>query len=340
MPAKITLTEYFEAVDRHLERTELYPRCGFRIQVCGQRIDLWFPSQEQAEIARMSLLGCITEDQSGPPDATFLYWYDCCDSYLPEGEATRSAVWRSRDATGSLQICTDNHRLIGSDSVRRRYYYARPKPTQVDTVVYGHTLAGLFSRWASDSGLILLHAAAVGWDGKGVLIAGRSGSGKSTFAVSCLTAGLDFVSDDYALICESGQLCAMPLYTNIAVNPDMYSLLPRSERLSAPAYADWWNGKLHFHLDNAHLCQKLDIKAVIMPRVSGDPKPSIAVSPSGSAMTQMIHSSLVQLERYRDTQLIQKIAARMGNLPVYEMNMSANLEKNPAFLRSMIEREF
>lgn len=339
MPSKVTLTEYFQAVDRHLENTGKMPGESFRIKVCGQCIELRFPNRELAESGRMSLAGCVTEDAAAAPDAVFLYWYDRCDAYLPAGEAARSAMWRSRDATGSLQIGTDSHRMIGSDSVRRRYYYAMPQPAGVDTVVYGHTVAGLFSRWASDAGMILLHAAAVGTQGKGVLIVGRSGSGKSTFSVSCLMAGLDFVSDDYVLLSQTGPVEAMPLYTNIAVNPDMYERMPPSDRLREPAYADWWNGKLHFHLDNREFSPKLEIRAVVMPRVSGGDEPSIAPSPQGAAMTQMIHSSLEQLERYRDTDLIRQMGTRLGRLPVYEMQMSTDLMKNPAFLRRFIEKE-
>lgn len=339
MPSKVTLSEYFRAVDRHLENTGKMPRESFRIQVCGQCIELRFPSRELARIARLSLEGCVTEDTAAAPDAVFLYWYDRCDAYLPAGEAARSAMWRSGDDTGSLQIGTDSQRMIGADCVRRRYYYAMPQPEGVDTVVYGHTVAGLFSRWAGDAGMILMHAAAVGSGGKGVLIVGRSGSGKSTFSVSCLMEGLDFVSDDYVLLSRTGPVEAMPLYTNIAVNPDMYERMPPSERLSAPAYADWWNGKLHFHLDRKEFCPSLEIRAIVMPRVTGGEEPAIALSPLGAAMTQLIHSSLEQLERYRDTQLVRQMAARLGHLPVYEMQMSTDLTKNPAFLRRFIEKE-
>jgi len=339
MHEKVMLTKYFEAVDRHLERSGLMPEKGFRIRVCNQLIDLRFPTEELADIGRMSLQGVVTDDP-GRPDAQFLYWYDRCDAYLPEDAGKNSSVWLSRDETGSLQTVTDTHRLIGADTVRKRFYYMQPKPKTIDCIVYGHTVAGLFSRWASASGMILLHAAAVGIDGKGVLIVGRSGSGKSTFSVSCLAAGLDFVSDDYVLLSTQGPVRAMPLYTNIAVNPDMHAQLPPCEKLKEPAYADWWNGKLHFQLAREHFCQGLDIQAVVMPRITGAQQPTIQVSPMGGAMTQMIHSSLEQLERYRDTQLIRQISARVGGLPVYEMSMSPDLAKNPAFLRSFIEKEF
>jgi hypothetical protein len=232
------LTEYFQAVDRHLQRADLEPREGFRVRIGDKLIDLRFPTKEMAEAGSRSLDGFVVTEP-GEPDAVLLYWYDYCDAYLPAGEAQHSSVWQSQDATGALQIGTDQHRLLGSDISRKRFYYARPQPADVDYSVYGHTLANLFSRWASESDRILLHAAAIGWNGKGVLVVGRGGSGKSTFSVSCLMAGLDFVSDDYTLVSASGPLQAMPLYTSVAVNPDMYERLPRLGSPSVQPNASW-----------------------------------------------------------------------------------------------------
>jgi hypothetical protein len=54
--------------------------------------------------------------------------------------------------------------------------------------------------WIASRGGALLHSAAVGLDGEGILIAGPSGSGKSSTALACMDAGFSFASDDYVLI--------------------------------------------------------------------------------------------------------------------------------------------
>jgi hypothetical protein len=51
----------------------------------------------------------------------------------------------------------------------------------------------------SSRGRLMTHAAAVGRDGRGVLLVGRGGSGKSTLALSCALAGMEIVADDYVL---------------------------------------------------------------------------------------------------------------------------------------------
>jgi len=54
--------------------------------------------------------------------------------------------------------------------------------------------------WIAERGGALLHSAAVGVDGEGILIAGPSGSGKSSTALACVDAGFAFASDDYVLV--------------------------------------------------------------------------------------------------------------------------------------------
>lgn len=49
-------------------------------------------------------------------------------------------------------------------------------------------------------GLVPLHAACVGRNGRGVLLIGPSGSGKSTVALHCLLQGFDFVSEDSVFV--------------------------------------------------------------------------------------------------------------------------------------------
>lgn len=56
------------------------------------------------------------------------------------------------------------------------------------------TLAQRVQRLAS------LHAACVGRGGRGILMMGRSGAGKSTVALQCLLQGLDFLSEDAVFV--------------------------------------------------------------------------------------------------------------------------------------------
>ena len=249
-------------------------------------------------------------------------------------------MWQSSDTTGNLRIGTDGDDFVGCDFARQRYYYAKPAPEKDAFIPCRHAMVNLFFRWAIANDMLLLHAAAVGWKGKGVLIVGRGGSGKSTFSVTCLTEGLDFVSDDYTLLSASGERKAMPLYTVVALNPDMQRRLPQLGTPLLKEDGSVEGGKPQFQIPGDRYSQALSIHAVILPAVTGQEEPSIRPVAPGRALTQVIHSTITQTESRRDPALVQKMASRLRDLPVYQMDMSTDLTKNPAFLRRFIEKEF
>jgi hypothetical protein len=50
--------------------------------------------------------------------------------------------------------------------------------------------------WYADQGVQLLHAGLVGWNGRGALLVGPGGAGKSTTALACRLGGLEYLGDD------------------------------------------------------------------------------------------------------------------------------------------------
>lgn len=61
-------------------------------------------------------------------------------------------------------------------------------------------LAEAISAWFADRSLFLLHAAALGRDGRCLLALGPTGAGKSTTAIAALASGWDVYSDDLVVI--------------------------------------------------------------------------------------------------------------------------------------------
>ena len=58
----------------------------------------------------------------------------------------------------------------------------------------------VFTLAARVAGLVPLHAACVGFGGKGALIIGASGAGKSTLVTQCALQGMDFVAEDSVFV--------------------------------------------------------------------------------------------------------------------------------------------
>ena len=84
----------------------------------------------------------------------------------------------------------------------------------------------LFGWWAGDNGMCFLHASAVGVGDRCVLLAGESGSGKSTTALACAEQGMAFLGDDLCLLSFDPTPVAHAVYGVAKLEPDARSRFP------------------------------------------------------------------------------------------------------------------
>ncbi len=77
-------------------------------------------------------------------------------------------------------------------------------------------------------GVLPLHAACLSFDGRGVLIAGASGTGKSTLSLALAKNGADFISDDWTYITydDGDELCAHGMSAPVKLLPDAIDYFP------------------------------------------------------------------------------------------------------------------
>jgi hypothetical protein len=57
---------------------------------------------------------------------------------------------------------------------------------------------------------VFVHAGAIGWKGRAIILPGRSGSGKSTLTAGLVRAGATYYSDEYAVLDERGRVHPYP----------------------------------------------------------------------------------------------------------------------------------
>jgi GT2 family glycosyltransferase len=125
----------------------------------------------------------------------------------------------------------------------------------------------LFHWCAEQHGAQLVHAAAVGIDGKGALITGRGGVGKSSTALTCVEAGFDYVGDDYVLLTIDGGTRAHSIYRTAKVERQDVARYPRLA--DGPEYrianaGD--NAKAVLYLSDC-LVNSVSIAAVLSPQI-------------------------------------------------------------------------
>ncbi len=116
------------------------------------------------------------------------------------------------------------------------------------------SLLQLALRRSRDFGAI--HAAAVGRNGRCVLLPGASGSGKSTAAAALVAAGLDLLGDDTIVLAGDG-LAARPIPFAICVKKGAWNLL-------AGRFPDLLEQPVHDRIDGQR------VRYLAPPTVAGD----------------------------------------------------------------------
>lgn len=319
---------FFEALGRRIEeeRADSY---RFQIHICDHLIELRFPSRQDAEWIENNLVGRIAREGK-KPDAVFQFWTADYARYVGAKNALRQ--WKHQDERGYME-CIPGWWFMGVDLSHRIFYYCR-SVIKADIRPYG--IIQLFYRWARTKDMLLLHGAVVGSNGRGVLIAAQGGGGKSSLSVSCLLAGMDFISDDHFLVNAHGSLRAFPLYKTVKLNRDMM------EKINPDMPVIWTdsmrNYKKTLDASGSLFCRELLIKEIIWPRITNCEEPEIIKTEPYRALNELVHSTLQQIGFLPNAEAAHAIMARLYGLPVFEMRLSRDLSKNVVSLRRFIER--
>ncbi|MEN6543657.1 serine kinase [Parvibaculum sp.] len=197
----------------------------------------------------------------------------------------------------------------------------------------------VFLHWAAAMrGARLCHAATLGFGGKGVLLSGAGGSGKSGTTLAGIAGGLSTVGDDYCLLARGEGVSAHPLYRILKQDP---AGVARAFGTANSLHLDAinWQGKYEIHADalpQSPFVDRLKIKALLLPRVARLPRTELRPVSAGVAMRAFAPSSVFQLPD-DEARGIQFAAALCRDLPCHEVLLSEDAEDIAGAIRRFIE---
>lgn len=166
------------------------------------------------------------------------------------------------------------------DRQKRRAVYWVPSHKDLPVWVQASPLRGILHWCMELNGRQLVHAAAVGQDGNGVLLPGRGGSGKSSTSLACLLAGLDFLGDDYLALALDPEPRIYCLYSTAKLHPANATHYPELLRRCRTAYQPGFD-KVVLFLEEAfaeQLRESLPLDLVLKPRISGAPETNLCAA--------------------------------------------------------------
>ncbi|HEX3353737.1 MAG TPA: hypothetical protein VHS34_13010 [Terriglobales bacterium] len=175
-----------------------------------------------------------------------------------------------------------------------------------------------------------VHAGAVGTAAGGVLIAGKSGSGKSTTTLACLTSGLLYAGDDYVLADIAGEPYVHSLYSTAKLVPDncdrfpqLRPLVSNSDKLDEQKALIYL--REHFP---ASVVRGFPLRAILLPRVTGLRHTRLVKAGAMDAFRAIAPTTLLHLTRATE-QAARKISTLCRALPVYWLEAGTDLEEIP-----------
>ncbi len=193
--------------------------------------------------------------------------------------------------------------------------------------------------WSDDAGLQFVHAAAVGRFDGGLLIVGRGGSGKSTTALACLAAGLDFAAEDSCLLESGDPPWVHGLYVSAKGDARTAELLPSftEEFTRSTCMVDGESVVYADRVRPAGITTGFPLRGIIVPRLTGG---SISrVSPIGpaAALRALAPSTLMQMPGDRAGGL-HRMAAVVRQLPAWELTLGSP-DSAAAAIRELLDRD-
>jgi hypothetical protein len=154
----------------------------------------------------------------------------------------------------------------------------------------------VFLHWIyAEACLRLVHAATLGTRGRGVLIAGRGGAGKSSTTLAGVAAGLDSVGDDYVLIEAGDDVRAYSVYAVAKQDASGFARLGLGRLVADPGPLNW-QGKHEFGLALlGRTVQDLALTAILIPRIAHRGRTEIVPASPREAMLALAPSGIFQM---------------------------------------------
>lgn len=203
----------------------------------------------------------------------------------------------------------------------------------------GAPLRTLFGWWLTPRGLQCVHAAAVGTETSGVLLAGKGGSGKSTAALACLDSRLYHASDDYCLVRSEPEPYAHTLYNTAKLGglPD----LQRQPRFLPMIHnpAGLGREKLMMFLERhlpEKLCRGFPLVAILLPQVVGEGRTRLTRVAPGAALRAIAPSTMFQLPGAAAASF-GIMADLVRRLPAYRLDLGADVTEIPTVILRFLE---
>ena len=196
----------------------------------------------------------------------------------------------------------------------------------------------LLQWWFELKGCEMVHSAAVGVEGVCALLSGGGGSGKSTTSVNCLYSGMNFLGDDYVLICKNGKYKVSSIYNSAKLDEKSLSILQEPNLLPDARNINNKGKKVvFFNQYMRHRLKKtMELACIIIPVISGSLKTEVKKIPPSECFKALAPSTVFQHVNEKK-QLIKFLFELANSVPCYKAFLGTDYQEIAEKIRRVIK---
>ncbi|MBF0522004.1 MAG: serine kinase [Candidatus Omnitrophica bacterium] len=222
-------------------------------------------------------------------------------------------------------------------------FYLVRDAQQIPYYEKGAPMMPILHWWMLIRGRQLTHGGAIGTEKGGVLLIGKSGSGKSTAALSSLNSGLFYAGDDYCLFSNDPEPYIHSLYSSAKVNPDnlknllshMQNLVSNKDHLDSEKALLFLNEYFPDKMINGFPC-----RAILIPQISNLKETRLTKTSAAVILKNLVPNTIFQLNNQVLSLGGEVDIKNFGNLvrqiPGYILEVGTNLSGIPLAIQDLL----
>ncbi|MCK5838943.1 MAG: hypothetical protein KAG99_03795 [Bacteroidales bacterium] len=183
-----------------------------------------------------------------------------------------------------------------------------------------------------------IHSAAVSVNNKGVLLAGREKSGKSTSSLACLLSGMHFAGDDYVVLSDESPYWVYSLYSSAKLEAGSVGRFPElAEKVSNRKKTDTEKAVIYL---NQHFPERMSrgfpVSAVLMPHITNGNITFIRKASPAEGIRTLAPSTLV-LQTGSRAEAFGFLARFIHQTPCYWLEMGTDMSSVTGVINEFIK---
>jgi hypothetical protein len=228
--------------------------------------------------------------------------------------------------------------VIDSVQGRAQGYLIRPQEMTASLIEYLFHLALI--ELLRCRGLYTIHATALEKDGKGVLIPGNSGRGKTTSFISLLRAGYRYLSDDHPFIRDAGtHVNLLPFPIKINVTEETIAFFPELRNASRTVLRPGFP-KRAFDAEELYstaIGECCRPALVLFPQVVDAPHSTLEQLPRSRALELLLPQALLVYDPAVARREFQVLAKLVQQVNCYRLHFGRDILDLPRLITPLLE---